>query len=323
MYRVVLVTCGIVSMPTAAWAQSPAPAPTTATAPVSATIQLKLQRPTAARNTVLAGDDWRVRGVVTPYIAGQSVIVRLYHGRERLRLVHAHVRSGPSGAGRFVAHFISRRAAVVTVRVTHRATPVMATAIAQPVRVDVIDGSLQPGARGRSVRVLQQRLRARGYGVGRRGVLDAKTLRAVTAFRKVVGISRQGGAGPDVLRRVLRGAGSFRVRFPRHGRHVEADLSRQVLALIDHRRVLRIYGTSSGAPATPTIRGSFRFYSKQAGTNARGMFDSSYFIGGYAIHGYASVPVFPASHGCLRVGLADAPGIFRWVQLGDRIDVYV
>jgi lipoprotein-anchoring transpeptidase ErfK/SrfK len=49
---------------------------------------------------------------------------------------------------------------------------------------------------------------------------------------------------------------------------------------------------------------------------------ASYFTGGYAIHGYASVPVFPASHGCLRVPVPDAVPICRWVAMGDRVDVY-
>jgi lipoprotein-anchoring transpeptidase ErfK/SrfK len=52
------------------------------------------------------------------------------------------------------------------------------------------------------------------------------------------------------------------------------------------------------------------------------MLHSQYFIRGYAIHGYHSVPVYPASHGCLRVPMADARAIFDWVRLGDRIDVY-
>ena len=85
------------------------------------------------------------------------------------------------------------------------------------------------------------------------------------------------------------------------------DLSRQV-ARADRRRQGRsaIYPVSSGKPSTPTVQGSFRVYSKTPGTNAKGMFDSNYFIRGYAIHGYASVPVYTASHGCLRVPIPNA-----------------
>ena len=128
-------------------------------------------------------------------------------------------------------------------------------------------------------------------------------------------------ASPDVFRRWLAGKGRFRVRYPEHGHHVEADLSRQVLALIDGGRVQRIYPTSSGTPSTPTILGSFRVYSQDPGLQRQGHVHSSYFIRGYAIHGYAAVPIYPASHGCLRV---PSPTRSRSTTgpIGDGVDVY-
>ncbi len=114
------------------------------------------------------------------------------------------------------------------------------------------------------------------------------------------------------------------MRFPRHGRHVEADISRQVVALIGaDGKVERIYPTSTGAPSTPTIRGSYRIYRKDFGTNGLGMVHAAYFIRGYAIHGYRSVPTYNASHGCLRVPVPDAKSIFDWVRMGTRVDTYL
>ena len=52
------------------------------------------------------------------------------------------------------------------------------------------------------------------------------------------------------------------------------------------------------------------------------MVDSNYFIRGYAIHGYAEVPTYAASHGCLRVPIPDAAAIYGWVQTGTPVDVY-
>jgi lipoprotein-anchoring transpeptidase ErfK/SrfK len=52
------------------------------------------------------------------------------------------------------------------------------------------------------------------------------------------------------------------------------------------------------------------------------MVHSSYFIGGYAIHGYVSVPAYAASHGCLRVPIPSAWSIYTWVRMGDIVDVY-
>jgi len=126
----------------------------------------------------------------------------------------------------------------------------------------------------------------------------------------------------SAFKALLAGKGQFKVRHPGDGHHVEARLDKQVLALINGSKVERIYHTSSGKPSTPTVRGKFHVYSKTPGTNAKGMVDSSYFIRGYAIHGYWSVPVFPASHGCLRVPLDEAFPIFSWVRYGDRVDVY-
>jgi lipoprotein-anchoring transpeptidase ErfK/SrfK len=142
------------------------------------------------------------------------------------------------------------------------------------------------------------------------------------AFRKVNQMPRRYDADRAVIEKVLAGKGAFKPRHPHAGRHVEADISRQVLALIDGGRVVDTYHTSTGAPATPTIIGSFRVYRKDPGTNAQGMVKSSYFIRGYAIHGYVDVPAFNASHGCLRVPIPDAQRIYDWIRMGDRVITY-
>ena len=135
-------------------------------------------------------------------------------------------------------------------------------------------------------------------------------------------MSRIAVASRRVVRGLLAGRGTFKARHPEHGKHVEVDLSRQVLALMRGSRAERIYGVSSGKASTPTVLGRFRVYSKTIGTNAKGMVDASYFIGGYAIHGYFEVPTFPASHGCVRVPIPNALSIFNWLRIGDRVDVY-
>jgi hypothetical protein len=153
-------------------------------------------------------------------------------------------------------------------------------------------------------------------------VYDAGTERAVLAFRKVNRMPRITTLTPFIVDRAMRGVGGFRARYPGHGRHVEAHLGQQVLALIENGKVVRAYITSSGAPATPTILGNFRFYMREPGTNSLGMVYSSYFIRGYAIHGYHLMPTYNDSHGCLRVPVPDAYAIYSWIRLGDQIDVY-
>jgi lipoprotein-anchoring transpeptidase ErfK/SrfK len=188
-------------------------------------------------------------------------------------------------------------------------------------RVNVMRPEL--GSRGVLVRLFQRGLAKMRYAVSRSGVFDSATARAVMAWRKVNRQPRNFVASPSVVRAVLDRRGAFRVRHPNDGRHVEADISRQVMALVNpNGKLHRVYHISSGAPATPTVLGRFRVYRKSPGTNALGMVHSTYFIGGYAIHGYASVPPFNASHGCLRVPIPNAWSIYQWVRMDDVVRVY-
>lgn len=182
---------------------------------------------------------------------------------------------------------------------------------------------LRVGSRGPNVWKLQRDLARLHYAVPLTGYFDAATGRAVIAYRKVLRMPRVEVAGARILRLLGRDAGRYRVRFRRDGAHVEADLTRQVLVEVEPRgRVRSIYTMSSGKPSTPTPLGSFRVYEKSPGTNSEGMVDSNYFIRGYAIHGYPEVPVFAASHGCLRIPIPDAPAVFSWVRVGYRVDIY-
>jgi peptidoglycan hydrolase-like protein with peptidoglycan-binding domain len=275
------------------------------------------------RASVLTGRQWRVRVVLTPMVPGQTAVLRFY--RNGHRVAAAQLPLAPSATGKsafFTFPFASKTRGRIVVRATHFATPQLGTLKARGVGVSVVSPSARPGSRGPIVRLLQSQLAKLGYVVGRPGLYDARTARAVLAFRKLTGMRRTSIASGDVFRRLAAGRGGFHVRFPSHGKHVEANLSRQVIALIRNGKAERIYPVSSGKPSTPTIRGHFRVYLKAPGTNAKGMYMSSYFIRGYAIHGYPSVPVFPASHGCLRVPNSEAVSIFNWLSRGDIVDVY-
>ena len=75
-------------------------------------------------------------------------------------------------------------------------------------------------------------------------------------------------------------------------------------------------------PAEGTVLGRFAVYSKVPGYLPDGMFDSNFFYTGYAIHGYNPAPDYPASHGCIRLPIVDAPAVFGWLQMGNAVDVY-
>jgi L,D-transpeptidase catalytic domain len=315
--------CLTLALPTAALGQAPpTPAPP---APVAGAVSIKLERVhrVGHDDVVLRGDKVRVRGTVTPFVAGQSVVVRFYSGRKKLAAKAVTIKPAAGGSkGRFAVTLKATRSGSLTVRASHRGNEAQATMVAKARHALVLATSAGPGARGPLVRLLQSRLASLHYAVSNSGLFDGATARAVVAYRKVRGLDRVGFASASVVRGLLASRGAFKVRFPDHGKHVEADLSRQVLALIEKGRVHRIYGVSSGKASTPTVLGRFRIYSKTPGTNAKGMVDASYFIGGYAVHGYFSVPTFPASHGCIRVPIPNARSIFDWLRFGDRVDVY-
>jgi hypothetical protein len=304
-------------------ATPPSTTPPPAPAPATGTLALTLEKVNGKSSSVLAGDRFRVRGTVKPYVAGQKVVVRFYRGDKKLASKSVSVKATKSGAGQFVLGYKAKRAGHITVRASHRATAELATLVAKGRGVDVLPLRASPGSKGLAVRVLQTKLKSLGYVIGQKGVYDARTARAVLAFRKVTGMARIQTASEDVFRKLAKGAGHYPVRFPKQGKHVEADLSLQVLALIRGSKVERIYPISSGKPSTPTVLGSFKVYSKTPGTNSLGMVYTSYFHGGYGIHGYHDVPTFAASHGCLRTPVPDAIPIYNWISYGDTVDVYL
>jgi GNAT superfamily N-acetyltransferase len=283
---------------------------------------LQLERVGGTRSTVVAGSRVRVRGTVGAFVPNEIVTVRVASNGYKVHAESVAIQPGPDGSGIFLLSYRATRTGRLVVRAAHNPTPALGALDAVGRSVDVLPRRVGPGSGRAAVRALQRRLRRLGYVVGARGAYDARTARAVLAFRKVTGMPRRFDASSPVMRAIARGAGSFRIRRPAHGRHIEADLSRQVIALIANGRVERIYPVSSGAPGTPTIRGAFRVYAKTPGTNFKGMVDSAYFSGGYATHGYFSVPAFPASHGCLRVPISDARSLFSWIRIGTRVDVY-
>lgn len=263
-----------------------------------------------------------VRGAVRPFVRGQVAVL---HVRRKGKLVgrkRAKIRRAKGGAGKVAFKLKMRRKGLFKLTIRHRRTARQRAYRSKPVRVRAISTSAGEGAGGTRVLLLQRGLKRLGFAVPVTGHYGAGTARAVIAFRKTNRLERIGYASSRVYAMVLRGEGAFKPRFPKAGYHVEFDWSRQVLALVRNGRTWRAYHSSSGTAATPTVFGTFTFYRKQPGTNSLGMVDSNYFIRGYAIHGYKSVPIYPASHGCLRIPIPNAAQVDRRIELGMKIMVY-
>jgi hypothetical protein len=275
------------------------------------------------RRYVAARQKVSVAGRVKPFVAGQVIVVELFRGSKRVARRVVAVTQASDGNGEFGVDFRPRNAGGYTIKARHKATSEQARFTIARHGFTALSGSVGGGSGRTNIRVAQIALKRLAFVTPVNGHWDAATSRAVIAFRKTNRMSRTGGGiSKKGFAMLLNGKGGFKLRYPTAGKHVEADLSRQVLVLARGGKPERIYHTSSGKPSTPTVVGTFHFYRKSPGTNAKGMVHASYFIRGYAIHGYVSVPTGPASHGCLRVPIPNARSIFDWVSLGDRIDVY-
>jgi peptidoglycan hydrolase-like protein with peptidoglycan-binding domain len=309
--------------PAAAHAQAPVTPPTGPSAgrlALSDTGGVRVAR----RNVALAGQRLRVRGTVTPYVAGQSVEVRFLRRVRRLATRHVAVVPARGGkTGTFTVFLKAPNAGALHIQALHAATAAQA-AMSASSTLTLITAGIGPGGGGLRVRYLQTRLASLGYLTSRGGRYDDATARAVVAYHKVTRMPRTSAASGRTFFKLADGQGRFRSRFPWHGRHVEVSLSRQVLALFyPGGQVYKIITISSGKPSTPTVRGSFSVFSKTLGYNSLGMLDANYFAaGGFAIHGYHDVPTYAASHGCVRAPIPNAGFLYNWIRYGTRVDVY-
>jgi len=323
----VLLSAAAAVAPGAAGAQLPiAPPPTpppVVAPPAKGKIKLSVAGGVATKKLryYARGSKIVARGSVRPFVPGQVAVLRVIRKGKVVKRLRAPIRKSRRG-GRVTFRHKAGKRGLLRLAVRHAATPQQGAFNSRSKRVKVGSWRAGAGARGVHVLLLQRQLQKLGYAVPISGSYDDGTSRAVLAFRKVNNLGRDGYATPAVFSRVFRGKGRFKLRHPKAGKHVEFDWSRQVMVLAQKGKAWRTYHISSGAPATPTVFGTYKFYMKQPGVNAKGMVHSSYFIRGYAIHGYASVPLGPASHGCIRVPIPNARQIFDWIPLGMTIFSY-
>ena len=242
-----------------------------------------------------------VAGLVTVRVTRGSRIVakRSFRGRARI-----HLATGRAGAYR--------------IRVTLQPEPGYLTARRALERI-VFLPSLGPGSAGPSVYELDRRLHELHFALGRvDGYYGLDDLDAVTAFQKLHGLPRTGTVDARVWRELQR-AEIPRARYP--GDHVEVSKGRQVLFLVRNGKVALVVPVSTGATGNTPL-GHWRVYSRVPGYNAKAMYYSSFFVGGFAIHGYASVPPYPASHGCIRIPLWVAYRVFSLIDYGTAVYIY-
>jgi L,D-transpeptidase catalytic domain len=263
-----------------------------------------------------------VTGIVRPFVPGQWVTVRAFLADKLVKRDRLRVKPSKNNSyGRFAEKLKIQGTGTVHVAIAHHRDDQQVGFVARR-DFSVLSTSASFGSRGPFVELIQQRLAALHFPVRQTGVYDQATGLAVDAYHRLLRRGTSQDLDSATAGDLLDAVGQFDVRHPKDGKHVEGDLTRQLLALIDKGKVVAIYPISSGKPSTPTILGHFRVYQKTPGYLPDGMYYSNFFIRGYAVHGYDPAPDYPASHGCMRLPIADAISVYHWLDIGDVVDVY-
>lgn len=183
-------------------------------------------------------------------------------------------------------------------------------------------------------RAAERRLAELGYWTGPiDGVLDPATRSALIAFQKWEGRPVTGKLTLDELE-AIRTATPPKARDVGYA-HVEVDVDRQVLLIVNDDNSVRVLHTSTGSgkpfmdqgqmSVAYTPRGRFVVYDKTFGWEdgvLGSVYYANYISGGVAIHGYLSVPTQPASHGCIRIPMFAAREVSKLLPVGTIVLVY-
>jgi L,D-transpeptidase-like protein len=263
-----------------------------------------------------------VRGTLSPYVPGQKVEVTFYLDGHRLVSHKVAVAKGGGNVGTFESSVIVKEDGRYAVAAKHVATARLGgdSTVRKSWKVDF--PSLHPGECSKVVKGFKRVLAEMGYASGGGRCFNGRLGREVLAYRKVNDMNRSEKAGAGLVKRAFGGKGAYHVRHPKAGEHVEVPLGKQVLVMIKKGKPFAIYPVSTGKSSTPTITGHYTFYRQEPGLNSHGMYYSFYWHGGYAVHGYAEVPNYPASHGCIRTFIADQPRIYEQLNYGESIFVF-
>ena len=261
-------------------------------------------------------------GTMRPFVKGQKVTVILSRGKRTAKRVVVPVRKkGKAGRFEFSKRLI--KPGRYSIQAIHKKNASVGGSKDTSRRFHIHYPNLSKGDSGDTVKLFNALLGRLGYVNDENADYDEATGRAVLAFNKVNDNARSENADASTFKKLAKGKGGFKLKEPGvGGKHVEVDVSRQVMVLAKGDKVDEIYSVSTGASVTPTVFGHFNFYRKEPGTNSHGMVNSVYFYRGYATHGYASVPDYPASHGCVRSPIPNSLHIYNWIDLGDQIYIY-
>ena len=200
--------------------------------------------------------------------------------------------------------------------------------LSRPITLPARPNQVPKGHAPADPRGVQKRLVSLGYLPAHAisGVWNARTSHAVLAFQAWQQLlSRDGIVGPQTLA-ALENAARPRPMNKLGGRRVEVYREKGVTLLVANGKVVRALHSSSGKRAYETPAGTYTIFRKERNSWSVPyqvwLPYASYFNGGIAFHAYPQVPAHPASHGCVRLPVAEAPFAYTFMALGTRVVVF-
>ena len=184
------------------------------------------------------------------------------------------------------------------------------------------------------IREAERKLSALGYWTGLiDGHFDPVTRSALIAFQKWEGRSVTGQLTVEDLE-AIRNSTPPKARETGY-EHLEIDVDRQVLLIINQQGSVKILPVSTGSgkqfidegqtSVAYTPRGRFIVYEKKSGWEygpLGPLYYANYISGGVAIHGSRNVPVQAETHGCIRVPVFAARQLSQLTPVGTIVLVY-
>jgi len=185
-----------------------------------------------------------------------------------------------------------------------------------------------PSSAAVMVSEIQFRLAALGYPLTPDGNPGPKTRMALKLWesknRRLVN-GRVESSDLLVLRKQTAGSYSVRVNKATQKMTVSKN-NRSFVTLPVSTGSGKMFKGKTGMTRAVTPSGTFKVFRRQSGwyqSYLGCLYAPSFFNGGIALHGSLSVPRYPASHGCVRVGptLATMAGLNKIIQSGSVVVV--
>jgi hypothetical protein len=176
------------------------------------------------------------------------------------------------------------------------------------------------------IKWVEQRLADLSYLPGTiDGVVDNKTKGAIIAFQKWEGLTRNGQLSAAVWDRLQIASRPKPSKSGATNPWIEVNKAKQVLLYCKNGAVVYTLHVCTGSASVGIVTPSGTFTIRSKALTTSSMYHPMYFRPSpskIAIHGYASVPTSPASHGCVRTQNWDQDVLYPLVSVGTYLYIY-